>query len=301
MSGSWSLFVIILTAANIIGALVLLQLNTRRRGAGGSGVETTGHTWDGNLAEYNNPLPMWWLLLFWITGAFCFVYLALYPGFGSFKGLGGWSSAGQYDAEMKVAEQQYARVFGAFAKVPVAELARDPAALQAGRNLFLNNCAVCHGSDGKGAIGFPNLTDHDWLYGGTPDDIVATITNGRTGVMPAWGTVLGEQGVGEVVAYVTSLSGKSSDAALAEAGQTRYMTYCVACHGADGKGNQALGAPNLTDNIWLYGGTAADIRNVITNGRQGQMPAQLNALGAERIHTLAAYVLSLSGGGANSP
>lgn len=306
MSGFWNVFIWVLTVGTLGGCLWLLQAMTTRRKAPGPVEDTTGHTWDGDLEEFNNPLPRWWLTLFWITGAFMVVYLVIYPGLGTFAGVTGWNQVGQYQAEVAAAERRYGNVFAAFATRPVAELATDPDALRVGRNLFLNNCAGCHGSDGGGARGYPNLTDGAWLYGGAPETIEATITNGRNGAMPAMGAALGPEGVEEVIAFLRALP-KLPPAALAAgtadagapiepkvaAGRQKFLTFCVACHGPDARGNPMLGAANLTDDDWLHGPTDADIRSVITNGRVNQMPAHQSILTPERIHVLAAYVLSL--------
>jgi cytochrome c oxidase cbb3-type subunit 3 len=330
MSTFWNIWVWILVVGNLVGVMWLLQAFTHARKEP-KGEDTTGHSWDGDLREYNNPLPRWWLSLFWVTAVFFVAYLAFFPGMGSFAGVGGWSQAVQYESEVAAAEQKFGNVYAAFAGTAVPELVGNPDAVKLGRNIFLNRCATCHGSDGRGAKGFPNLTDAAWLWGGDPDSIAATIANGRTGVMPALGSALGDQGVEEVVAFLRALPtlppqpatppaaytpGAAEPAAappVAEAaavappapaldpkvaaGQQKYLTFCIACHGADGKGNAALGAPDLTDGDWLHGASDADIRDVIMAGRVNQMPAQSDILTADRIHVLAAYVLSLGAGG----
>ena len=295
MSPGISAFIIILTTLNIVGA-VWLMLSMRKRDADepGPSAETTGHVWDGDLGEYNNPLPRWWLWLFFISVAFGIGYLALYPGLGSYQGQLGWTSARQHDEQARADEAQAQQMLSQFAGKSVADLHASPAALTVGRHLFANNCAPCHGSDGHGNIGFPNLADHDWLYGGTPDDVETTIANGRNGVMIAWKDVLGSAGVENVLAYVLSLSGRSLPTGDVAAGKALFTSNCIACHGEDGKGNQAIGAPNLTDQTWLYGGSVDAVRTSIANGRQGQMPAHLARLGEQRVKLLAAYVLSLS-------
>jgi cytochrome c oxidase cbb3-type subunit 3 len=293
MSAFWSGWVILLTLGTVIGCLWLLQANSKRR-VGAADKDTTGHVWDKDLREFNNPLPKWWLSLFWITGAFCFIYLAAYPGLGNFLGVFGWGQVKQYEAEMAEADRLFGNVYAALANIPLAELPANPEAVRLGRNLFLNRCATCHGSDGRGAKGYPNLADKVWLYGGAPETIEATITNGRAGAMPAWGPALGEQGVNEVVAYILSRSGRSSTStADIGAGQQKFTLFCSACHGPEALGNPALGAPNLTDDDWLHGGAEADIRDVIVNGRVSQMPAQNDVLSPDRIRVLVAYVLSL--------
>jgi cytochrome c oxidase cbb3-type subunit 3 len=293
MNAFWSWFVIILTVGSILGCVWLLQSQSRLP-YGSSPEDTTGHVWDRDLTEYNKPMPRWWLILFWLTAIFGAAYLIYYPGLGTFSGTSGWTQVEQYEQEKAAAETRFGDVYRAFAGVPLAELPRNPDAVRLGRNLFLNNCSTCHGSDGRGARGFPNLTDGAWLHGRAPEVIEATITSGRTSVMPALGAAVGDQGVTELTAYVLSLSRPGSgDASAIEAGQQKYQTFCAACHGADGRGNQAVGAPDLTDADWLHGGTEADIRDVIMKGRVNQMPAQLDILGADRIRVLVAYVLSL--------
>lgn len=295
MSTFWSLWIIILTVTNLVLLLWILLANRRRAVVGDESTEakTTGHTYDG-IEEYDNPLPRWWFYMFLLTFIFTVGYLIIYPGLGAFKGVGGWTSVGELRSDQAAAEQTYAETYGVYSKMPIETLATNPDALKMGFRLFANNCAVCHGSDGGGTPGFPNLTDKDWLYGGTPDKILETITHGRTAAMPAWGSILGEQGVGETTEYVLSLSGAEHDATKAEAGKKLYDVNCAVCHAADGKGNQLLGAPNLTDDIWLYGGEPAAIRQTIRHGRNGVMPAQKDLLKEDRIHLLAAYVYSLS-------
>jgi len=295
-----SVFVIVVTLLNIAGAMWLLWSTSRRRGTEAK-AETTGHVWDGDLSEYNNPLPRWWLWLFILTVVFGLVYLALYPGLGNFRGTRGWSEVEQYEAQSRAAEAVLARTFAPFEKTPLVALSKDTNALRIGRNLFLNNCATCHGSDARGAPGFPNLTDQDWLWGGDPDTVLTSIREGRTGVMMAWKPVLGDEGVEDVLAYVMSLSGRALPAGNVANGKLKFTQICSACHGMDAHGNQQLGAPNLTDPIWLNGGSLAAVRETIANGRQGQMPAHLERLGETRTKLLAAYVLSLGGAQAQRP
>lgn len=292
MSDFWSVFVIVLTVVNVAAAVWLLQVYSKRRTA--TDPDTTGHVWDRDLREYNNPLPRWWLWLYWLTVIFSLVYLVVYPGLGKLAGTQGWSQEAQYAEEMRAADERYSALFARFASAPLQELASDPAALGAGRNLYLNNCAGCHGADARGAIGYPNLTDGAWLYGGSPEAVLQTIANGRIGVMPALGGALGEQGVDEVLAYVLSLSGRTAErAADRAAGEQKFTQFCSSCHGAGGAGNPMLGAPSLADGIWLHGSSEAQIRDVILRGRVNQMPAQSALLGENRIRAVAAYVLSL--------
>jgi cytochrome c oxidase cbb3-type subunit 3 len=292
------LYVIILTILNILACVWLLRWTSKPKSADekiGGGADT-GHTWDGDLREYNNPLPKWWLWLFYITVVFGLLYLALYPGLGTLKGITGWTQAGQWEQENAAAEARVADYLAPFDSMTIPELAANAQAMATANNLFQNNCAQCHGADGGGARGFPNLANADWQWGGDPDSIVQTIANGRTAAMTPWGEVLGAEGVEQVVAYVRQISGQQHDAALATAGATQFMTFCAACHGADGKGMAAVGAPNLTDDVWIYGGDVDTIRETVVNGRMGQMPAFQDKLGAQRVRLLAAYALKLSGG-----
>lgn len=300
MSSGWSWWVILLTLSNIFACFGLLMWARSKRVAGAA-KQTLGHDYDG-IQELDMPLPRWWLWLFIGSIAFSLVYLVLYPGLGNFPGVLGWTSSGQHRGEVAAADAQYGPLYAAYAAQPVAALAGDPRALTMGGRLFANNCAQCHGSDARGGVGFPNLTDADWLYGGDPDVIKTSILNGRSGVMPPFAPAIGgDQGVAEVTAYVLSLSGHQVDAATAEAGKARFNTVCIACHGMDGKGNQALGAPNLTDDIWLYGNDPATIAEGLNKGRYGKMPAHADILGEQKAHVVAAYVYSLSKGAAAAP
>lgn len=300
MSTFWSLWIIILTVTNLVLLLWILFANRKRAVVGEESKEakTTGHEYDG-IEEYDNPLPRWWFYMFLLTFAFTIAYLIIYPGLGAYKGIewkdtGAWTSVGELRADQAEAEKLYAETYGVYSKMPIEELATNPDALKMGFRLFANNCAVCHGSDGGGNPGFPNLTDKDWLWGGTPEKILETLVHGRKAAMPAWGSLLGEKGIAEATEYVLSLSGAEHDAAKAAIGKKHYETNCAACHGIDGKGNQLMGAPNLTDDIWLYGGEPATIRQTLRHGRNGVMPAQKDLLKEDRIHLLAAYVYSLS-------
>lgn len=297
MSNGAAAFVTIVVLANILGCLWLIWWTMR--GAAKVAAKETTHVWDEDLTEYNNPLPRWWLWLFILSIVFSLGYLALYPGLGNFKGLKHWTEVSQYQSEDSAARQAFQKRFADIKGKSLLQLAADPVAMSTGRNLFALNCSSCHGSDARGAKGFPNLTDQDWLWGGTEQDVYHTIAYGRDGLMPPWGAVLGKDGVEDVLAYVLSLSGRhpaelhSTPQQLA-AGKARFETLCFGCHGTDGKGNTALGAPNLTDSIWLHGGSVKDIRETITNGRTNHMPAQLDRLGETKVRLLAAYVLSLS-------
>jgi cytochrome c oxidase cbb3-type subunit 3 len=303
-SGFWNIYIIAITVVSLIGCAWLLVAMSKARGqaAPQKGTkETTGHVWDGDLAEYNNPLPKWWLNLFWITLLFAVVYLILYPGLGSFPGVLGWSSAGAYSQERKTIDAAAEPLFAKYRAMDIKEVAADPQARAMGERLFLTYCAQCHGSSALGGRGFPNLTDKDWLYGGDPETIVTTITNGRMGVMPALGASLGPDGVKNVVAYVRSLSGLPHDQLAAQLGKPLFAQNCAACHGPEGKGNPVVGAPNLTDDVWLYGSSEATITEGVMRGRNlnvsegtSAMPSFKDLLGEGKIRLLAAYVWGLS-------
>jgi len=291
-SGFWSPFIAIVTIVSILACLLLLVLNSKKPPP--TPDNTTGHVWDGDLREANNPLPRWWSGLFVITIVFSLGYLYLYPGLGAFAGSLGWTSVGQYRAESKALEEEMAPLYAKFQAQPVPSLIGDPQARAIGERLFLNNCAQCHGSEGRGARGFPNLTDNDWLYGNSPEAIITTIAKGRNGVMPALGAAVGSsQEVEQLAQYVLSLSGSSTDPVKAELGRAKYP-ICAACHGPDGKGNQALGAPDLTNRIWLHGGGLQAVISAINNGIDNMMPGWEGKLTDGQIHVLAAYVLGLS-------
>lgn len=299
-SDFWSWFIIVPTVLGIIGCFLLIRWLSGSTQPPGTEAKTMGHVWDESLAEYNNPLPKWWLNMFYITLFFGIAYLLLYPGLGAFKGFLDWTSTGQYDAQMAKAEAEYGPIFQQHAQTPIPELVNNPEALQIGERLYATYCTTCHGADARGVRGFPNLRDQDWLWGGTPEQIVKTIANGRgseqPGVlrMPAWEGPLGEDGVFEVAEYTRGLSGRAVDDAVAARGAVHYKTMCAGCHGVEGKGNQALGAPNLTDNVWLYGSSQARIIETIAKGRNGRMPAWGEFLGPDKVHLLSAYVFSLS-------
>ncbi len=290
MTGNWSIYIITLTAIMIVGSFLLLFGNRTRPA---DSEAKTGHVYDG-IEEYDNPLPAWWLYLFVITLLFAIAYLVAYPGLGNFPGLLGWSQTGQWQAEVDVAKARYEPVFAKYRDMPVEQLAKEPEALRMGQRIFANNCSQCHGSDAGGARGFPNLRDSDWLWGGSADAIHTTITNGRQGGMPPWGQMLGEDGVNNAAHYALSLSGALPAGTESAAGEATFKTICSSCHGAEGKGNTLLGAPNLTDGIWLYGSELETVKHGIRNGRMGQMPAFGATLDSDRIHLLTAYVLSLS-------
>ncbi|QKX17724.1 cytochrome-c oxidase, cbb3-type subunit III [Microbulbifer sp. YPW1] len=295
MSTFWSVWVIVLTLANL--GLVTWVLFANRKVAVDDQDDpenrTTGHIYDG-IEEYDNPLPKWWFLLFVLTLVFSAIYLVIYPGMGNFKGIGGWTSVGALKADQAKAQAEFKETFGQYVDMPIEKIAESREALKMGARIFANNCSVCHGADGGGNYGFPNLTDNDWLYGGTPEKILETLHNGRQGMMPAQGPIIGEDGVKNTAEYVLAMNGLEHDAAMAEQGKQVFGTVCMACHGADGKGNIALGAPNLTDDIWLYGGTREEIQHTIRGGRSNHMPAQKDKLREDKIRLVAAYVYSLS-------
>jgi cytochrome c oxidase cbb3-type subunit 3 len=296
VSGFWNIYVAGLTLASILACGLLLWLNTIKRADGPA--ELHGHVWDENLQEYNNPLPRWWMWMFWITIAFALVYLAVYPGLGSFSGSFGWSSKKQYEDEMAKANATYAPIFDKFLKQDLKVVAADPEARKMGERLYLTYCSQCHGSDARGAKGFPNLTDGDWLWGGEPEQIKVSILEGRNGVMPPFGATLNAEQVKDVANYVRSLSPNlANDSARAQRGKEVFQTNCIACHGPEAKGNIALGAPNLTDGVWLYSSSEATIAETVTKGRNNRMPAHKEFLGDAKVHLLAAYVLGLSQGG----
>ncbi|MGP3792153.1 cytochrome-c oxidase, cbb3-type subunit III [Pseudomonas sp. B392_1p] len=300
MTSFWNWYVTILSLGTI-AALTWLLFATRKGQRPDSSEQTTGHTYDG-IEEYDNPLPKWWFMMFIGTIVFSLGYLALYPGLGNWKGIlpgyeNGWTGVAQWEKEVAKADEQYGPLFAKYAAMPVAEVAKDEQALKMGGRLFASNCSVCHGSDAKGAYGFPNLTDDDWLYGGEPDTIKTTILHGRTAAMPGWKDVIGEDGIRHTAGYVRSLSGLENPEGLKvdlAAGQKIFETNCVVCHGPDAKGLQMLGAPNLTDRVWLYGSSFAQISQTLRHGRNGHMPAQEAFLGNDKVHLLAAYVYSLS-------
>lgn len=291
-SNGWALFISGVTILGLVLCLVLLAIASKRKVMASD--NSTGHVWDEDLREMNNPLPRWWVGLFIITVIFAGVYLALYPGLGTNAGALNWTSQNQYQAEMEKARAAMAPVYAKFAVMPAEQLAKEPQAMAIGERLFANNCAGCHGADARGSKGFPNLTDSDWLYGGTHDKIKETITGGRNGNMPPMAAAVGSaEDVKNVANYVLSLSGSPHDSVAAGLGKPKFAA-CAACHGPEGKGNQAIGAPNLTDKVWLHGWGEQAIINIVTNGKNNVMPQQARLLSPEQIHVLAAYVWNLS-------
>ncbi|GAB2734609.1 cytochrome-c oxidase, cbb3-type subunit III [Melaminivora jejuensis] len=292
-SDFWSFYVAGITIAGIVGCALLLWLTSRKK-IESAADNTTGHVWDEDLTEMNNPMPRWWMWLFVLTIVFAIGYLIAYPGLGTYKGQLGWTQLGEYQAEVSRAQEAEAPVYARFASMKTEELAGDPAAMAIGDRLFMNNCAQCHGSDARGSKGFPNLTDGDWLHGGTAENIHQTIQEGRVGIMPPMAAAVGSsEDVRNLAHYVLSLSGSPHDSLKASLGKSKF-TACAACHGMDGKGNAALGAPNLTDDIWLHGWGEAAIVNIINNGKTNEMPAQKDKLTDAQINVLTAYVWGLS-------
>ena len=288
MSNGFSWFIVIGTFGSLLAFFLILYMNRSTRNPG----KTTGHSYDG-IEEYDNPLPAWWFWGFVISILFGIGYLLYYPGLGNFAGLGGWSQVSALTASQDQADERYGPLFAQYSAIPVDDLATDPAAMRMGRRLFATNCAVCHGTAGTGSDGFPNLTDKDWHWGGSADEIKTTILQGRQAMMPAWGPALQEQGVTEVAEYVEQLAGREVNPTVAAAGKARYDMFCVACHGPEGGGQPMLGAPALNNEAWLYGNSRLRIEDIIRHGRNGQMPAFAERLGADKVHILAAYVRSL--------
>lgn len=302
MSAGWSWYVIALIVLNIAGCGWLLWWTARRR-PGDPKPEDTSHVWDGDITEYNKPLPRWWINLFWLTIAFAIGYLIWFPGLGAFAGYGQWSSKQEHALHTSAEDAKLDETFALYKDRPINVLATDPAARKLGRSIFNNTCAGCHGSSAQGAIGYPNLSDNIWHWGGSPDRVLETVLEGRDGVMPEWGKVLtgmgGDNAVDYVTAYVRTLSLDDTSLYndyLAAQGKPLYQGLCVACHGANGKGNPAMGAPDLSDDYWLYGNSREAIRQSIALGRHGVMPAHRELLGETRARLVAAYVWSLSQG-----
>jgi cytochrome c oxidase cbb3-type subunit 3 len=300
LSTFWQVWIAAIVLGSMIGCGLLIMYTSKGQNKEETD-QTTGHSYDG-IEELDNPLPRWWVFMFWATILFGFGYLSAY-GLGNYDGWLTvtvddqeitWTSTNQWKAEVQAFDKEIAPLYAKYRATDIAELAKNEDALQTGQRLFKSNCSVCHGTAAKGAQGFPNLTDNDWLYGGKPENIKQTIMYGRQGAMPAWGPVLGDEGVVEMAQYVRSLSGLEHSAEAAEKAAPKFQQLCMACHGADGKGNQLIGAPNLTDSIWLYGGATKQIEFTLKHGRNGNMPAQSEILGEDKVHVLSAYIYSLS-------
>jgi len=290
----WPIFITVISLAGVFGCALLLWLTSKIKASSPNGDNTNGHVWDENLREMNNPLPRWWVWMFIITIVFSLFYFVSYPSLGANPGKLGWTQAKQYEQEMAVANAKIAPLYAKFAAMPIDQLANNKEAKAIGERLFMNNCAQCHGSDAHGSKGFPNLTDNDWIHGGSPEKITETITNGRIGMMPPMAAAVGnEEDVKNVANYVMSISGSKHDSARAALGKEKFAA-CAACHGAEGKGNQAIGSLNLTDGIWLHGAGEEAIIKRINHGITNQMPAQSAKFSPEQIHVLTAYVWGLS-------
>lgn len=300
-SDFWSYYIAAIALVGIVWCVWLLFSQRKVTKAPGAASATdTGHVWDGDLRELNNPLPRWWMWMFLLACIFAVAYLILYPGLGSYPGILNTSTQSELAASRQAAERAQREIYGRYMTADVRTVAADPQAREIGQRLFLNYCAQCHGSDARGSRGFPNLTDSDWLYGGNPETIEQTIAKGRHGIMPALGAVIDGKLAGDVAQYVRTLSGLAADPIRAARGESTFKTTCVACHGSGGKGNQALGAPNLADKVWLYGSAEASIVKAIVKGHDNQMPAHEEILTPERIRMLTAYVWGLSGSAATS-
>jgi cytochrome c oxidase cbb3-type subunit 3 len=293
MSSFWQWLVIAIVAGSMIGVMYLLFANAR----GKPGEGDTGHVWDDDLREYNNPLPRWWLNVFVATTVFGVIYLVLYPGLGNFSGRLGWTQEKQLQKNLDSIRAQGARQLAKFHDRDLLSLSQDPAARLVGRKIFLNNCAGCHGADARGALGFPNLSDNDWLYGGTPDAILASVTHGRNGQMPAFNGAIQPEAFDALLRYIPHWNDPKLDADVRDRAQKQFAITCAACHGPDGHGNQAIGAPNLTDGIWLHGGTRERVRETILFGRHSAMPAHEQILSGDEIKLVSAYVYGLSRSG----
>lgn len=299
MTSGWTWFVIILVAINILGCVWLLWWTARRR-PGDPKPEDTSHVWDGDITEYNKPLPKWWINLFYLTIVFAIAYLFWFGGLGAVPSYTGWTSSGEHAKVKSVEDAKLEQTFAPFAGQPIDVLAQDPKALALGRSIFSNTCATCHGSSGQGAVGYPNLTDDIWHWGGSPDQVLQTVLDGREGIMPEWGTVLtgmgGPDAVDYTIAYVRTLSAPETlqNNYMAARGRKLYEGVCAACHGIDGTGNTDLGAPDLTDGYWMYGSSRESLYQTIAHGRHGSMPAHRELLGETRARLVAAYVWSLS-------
>jgi cytochrome c oxidase cbb3-type subunit III len=288
----WTWFISLITIVSIIFLFVFVMMFSKKKA--GDETDSTGHVWDEDLEELNTPLPRWWFYSFLFTIFWGAGYLVFYPGLGSFPGILGWTQNGQLEEEMQEAKEKYGPLYEKYKNTDLAELSKDDAALKVGERLFASYCTTCHGSDARGARGYPNLRDDDWLYGGEPEVIKTTIMSGRNGAMPPWGGMLSDEDVFNVASHVEQLAGRQVDSIHASLGSEIFNKNCVVCHGAEGKGNPMFGAPNLTDDIWLYGGSQKKIMESIKIGRSGHMPPHKEFLGEEKVHILAAYIYSLS-------
>ncbi|MEE8387717.1 MAG: cytochrome-c oxidase, cbb3-type subunit III [Acidiferrobacterales bacterium] len=294
-SSFWNWFISIGVIGGIIFCFWLIWWVARDNVEAGKEDTPTGHVWDEDLQELNHPMPKWWLNLFYITLFFGIGYLVLYPSLGTWAGVLGWTSIGQYEHEIKKADEKFGPLYAAWLQQDISALSQDTEAMKTATRLFINYCSMCHGSDAAGLPGgFPNLRDSDWLYGGKPQQIKQTILDGRAGTMPPWGAVLGEEGLFNVTEYVLGLSGRAVNEHAASQGKVTFQQLCSACHGANATGNYALGAPNLTDDVWLHGRSQKSVKRTIAEGRKGRMPPHREFLGEDKVHLLAAYVYRLS-------
>ncbi|MFW5431453.1 MAG: cytochrome-c oxidase, cbb3-type subunit III [Methylophilaceae bacterium] len=292
-SDFWSIYIIVIVVVSILACILLLWFTAKMKVGHVEPDGTNGHEWDG-IREMNKPLPRWWVWMFVISIIIGIVYLIVYPGLGSYAGTFGWTSVNQLEQEVEIANKELAPLYAKFVAMKVEDLSKNKEANAIGERLFMNNCSQCHGSDANGSRSFPNLTDHDWLYGGSPEAIKTTITNGRTGMMPPMGAAIGtEEDVKNVANYVLSLSSATHNSESAQLGEEKFV-ICAACHGKEGKGNPAIGAPNLTDNVWLHGAGEDSIVKQINKGRVNRMPPWEKMLTSDQIHVLAAYVWGLS-------
>ena len=295
MPAFWHWFVAAGTILFIIWCVWLISWSAKQGPQDVADEDLVGHKWDGDLEEWNNPAPKWWLYLYFITIIWGIGLLVAFPGLGNFKGMLGWTSAGQYEAEMQYAAETYEPIYEEFAAMDFEALMSNDDAMALGKSLYASYCTTCHGSDARGAPGYPNLTDDDWQWGSGEANIVATLTNGRMAVMTPWAQVLGsDEAVTNMARYVRSLSGLEEADEAVQAMQQQFTMYCAACHTPAGTGNPVLGAPNLTDDVWLYGSSLDTVRETLIKGRNGQMPAHGEMLGKNRTKILAAYVQSLS-------
>jgi cytochrome c oxidase cbb3-type subunit 3 len=294
MPAFWHWFVAAGTIVFTIWCIWLISWSAKQGPQNVADDDLVGHKWDGDIEEWNNPAPKWWLYLYFITIAWAVGYMIAFPSLGNYQGMLGWSQEGQYEAEMQAAAENYEPIYEKFAAMEFTELSQNAEAQALGKSLFASYCTTCHGSDARGAPGYPNLTDNDWLWGNAEAELIATIGNGRQAAMPVLAPALGgDAGIDNMVKYVKSLSGGEADAGAMSA-QPMFMALCSVCHGVDGTGNKIFGAPNLTDETWLYGSSAETVRETIVKGRNGQMPPHGDLFGENRTKILAAYIYSLS-------
>ena len=297
MPAFWHWFVVVGTIVFVVWCIWLIGWSAKQGPQDKADEDLVGHKWDGDLEEWNNPAPKWWLYLYFITVFWGIGYMIAFPGLGNFEGMLGWSQVGQYEAEQKVAAERFEPIYARFAEMDFEALSADPDAQKLGASLYASYCTTCHGSDARGATGYPNLTDDEWIWGNSEEQLVASIGKGRIAVMPQLGPAMGgEEGIRNMARYVLSLSGAVEADEAAQAMQPMFVALCSACHTPEGTGNQMLGSQDLTNDIWLYGGSEEDVIETLTNGRNGIMPPHGDLLGENRTKILAAYILSLSAG-----